>query len=161
MFDIVNRLLEQYVGGQIFFTELDNAVKFNEKLIRELHTLLRHSTTHPLPLTIASGEFGLSLHNLSIPVDFLVPGGLRHDPSKINLKPFEWKIKNQTICFLDDSFFSGRTALVVKEEVERLGGIWGGIYVIYDGSKEKGADGALYRYYDHFDTLGRPLNKDV
>ena len=31
MFEKVNKLLEQYIGGDIFFTELDNAVKFTEQ----------------------------------------------------------------------------------------------------------------------------------
>lgn len=158
MFDKVNKLLEQYIGGQIFFTELDKAVKFDAKILSDLTNKVIE--LHPYSRTIASGEIGLAMHNLGVHVDFLVPGGLRHDPSKINLAPFTGQIKGQKFVFIDDSYFSGRTALVVKEEIERLGGIFVGSVVAYDGAKEKDPTvNSLYRYYDHFDILGRPLKE--
>ena len=158
MFEIVNNLLEKYIGGQIFFTELDKAVKFNSEILRELHQVA-HKKMYPFkPLTIASGEIGLAMHNLEVPVDILVQGGLRFDPSKLNLAPFQDKIKGRYILFLDDSYFSGKTAMVIKEEVEKLGGHWLGTYVAYDGSKYQDEDvWSLYRYYDYHDILGRPL----
>ena len=158
MFDKVNKLLEQYIGGQVFFTELDNAVKFDAKILSDLTNKVME--LHPYAHTIASGEIGLAMHNLGVQVDFLVPGGLRHDPSKINLAPFAGQIKGQKFVFIDDSYFSGRTALVVKEEIERLGGTFIGSLVAYDGSREKDPTvDSLYRYYDHFDILGRPLQE--
>lgn len=159
MFETVNRLLEQYIGGQIFFTELDKAVKFDSHILKQLVAKIEEAYDEYV-LTIASGEIGLAMHNLGVPVDFLVPGGLRHDPSKINLAPFADKIKGHKFVFIDDSYFSGRTALVVKEEIERLGGIFIGSFVAYDGAKEKDPTvDSLYRYYDHYDILGRPLSK--
>lgn len=158
IFDKVNKLLEQYIGGQIFFTELDKAVKFDRDILEELTTKARGSGA----LTIASGEIGLAMHNLGIKVNYLVPGGLRHDPSKINLEPFAEHIRGQYFLFIDDSYFSGKTAQVIKEEVERLGGHFVGTLVAYDGSRVKDDKvWSLYRYYDHFDILGRPLNKEV
>ena len=158
IFDKVNKLLEQYIGGQIFFTELDKAVKFDRDILVELTSRSRESGA----CTIASGEIGLAMHNLGIKVDFLVPGGLRHDPSKINLEPFAKQIKGQHFLFIDDSYFSGKTAQVIKEEIERLGGYFVGTLVAYDGSKVKDDKvWSLYRYYDHFDILGRPLDKEV
>lgn len=158
MFDKVNKLLEQYTSGQIFFTELDKAVKFDAKILSDLTNKVME--LYPYSRTIASGEIGLAMHNLGVYIDFLVPGGLRHDPSKINLAPFVGQIKGQKFVFIDDSYFSGRTALVVKEEIERLGGIFIGSMVAYDGAKEKDPTvNSLYRYYDHFDILGRPLKK--
>lgn len=162
IFDTVNTLLEQYVGGQIFFTELDKAVKFDVEVLQSLHEKMKEvfGKDHGL-LTIASGEIGLSMHNLGISVDFLVPGGLRHDPSKINLTPFKHHIEGNYFVFLDDSYFSGKTAMVVKEEIEKLGGFFVGTLVAYDGSKTKDKDvWSLYRYYDHYDILGRPLKRD-
>ena len=159
MFDKVNKLLEQYIGGQIFFTELDKAVKFDVNILTDLVVKVQAEYAQDVK-TIASGEIGLAMHNLGVQVDFLVPGGLRHDPSKINLAPFADNIKNKKFVFIDDSYFSGRTALVVKEEIERLGGIFVGSVVAYDGAKEKDPIvDSLYRYYDHFDILGRPLKK--
>lgn len=159
MFDKVNKLLEQYIGGQIFFTELDKAVKFDYNILCQLIDKAKGYYDVSVK-TIASGEIGLAMHNLGVKVDFLVSGGLRHDPSKINLAPFVDNIKGQKFVFIDDSYFSGRTALVVKEEIERLGGIFVGSMVAYDGAKEKDPTvDSLYRYYDHFDILGRPLEK--
>lgn len=162
IFDTVNALLEQYVGGQIFFTELDKAVKFDVEILQSLHEKMKEVFGRDRTiLTIASGEIGLSMHNLGISVDFLVPGGLRHDPNKINLTPFKDQIEGCYFVFLDDSYFSGKTAMVVKEEIEKLGGIFVGTLVAYDGSKTKDKDvWSLYRYYDHYDILGRPLKGD-
>lgn len=53
------------------------------------------------------------------------------------------------------------TVLVAREEIDRLGGIFLGTYVAYDGSKNKECDvHSLYRYYDYHDVLGRPLKKE-
>lgn len=159
IFEKVNQLLEQYVGGQIFFTELDKAVKFDVEVLQALHKRMEEvfGKEHGMH-TIASGEIGLAMHNLGVPVDFLVPGGLRHDPSKINLVPFKHQIEGRHFVFLDDSYFSGKTAMVVKEEIERLGGIFVGTLVAYDGAKVKEKDvWSLYRYYDYHDILGRKL----
>lgn len=154
IFDKVNALLEQYIGGQIFFTELDKAVKFDKEVLEELVSTAKCTGA----LTIASGEIGLAMHNLGVKVNYLVPGGLRHDPSKINLAPFAEHIRGQHFLFLDDSYFSGKTAQVVKEEIERLGGHFLGTLVAYDGSKVKEENvWSLYRYYDHHDILGRKL----
>ena len=119
IFEKVNQLLEQYIGGQIFFTELDKAVKFDKDTLQALVTAVNNKID-PLTFTIASGEIGLAMHNLNVDVDFLVPGGLRFDPSRINLEPFSNYIKGNKFIFIDDSYFSGKTAMVIKEEVERL-----------------------------------------
>lgn len=156
MFETVNKLLEQYIGGQIFFTELDKAVKFDRHILEQLIHKIKEEYAEDVK-TIASGEIGLAMHNLGVQVDFLVPGGLRHDPSKINLAPFVDKIKGQKFVFVDDSYFSGRTAYVVQEEIEKLGGIFIGSVVAYDGAKHRDyMVDSLYRYYDHHDVLGRP-----
>lgn len=160
MFEKVNKLLEQYIGGQIFFTELDKAVKFDFYILGQLVSAVKAEFGDDI-CTVASGEIGLAMHNLGVHVNFLVPGGLRHDPSKINLAPFKELIQGKKFVFVDDSFFSGRTVLVVREEIERLGGIFLGTYVAYDGCKNKECDvHSLYRYYDYHDVLGRPLKKE-
>ena len=160
IFEKVNALLEQYIGGQIFFTELDKAVKFDKDTLQALVCAV-NDKADPLTFTIASGEIGLAMHNLNVDVDFLVPGGLRFDPSKINLEPFSNYIKGNKFIFIDDSYFSGKTAMVIKEEIERLGGTFVGTYVVYDGSKSKDENvWSLYRYYDYHDILGRKIKGD-
>lgn len=156
IFETVNELLEKYIGGQIFFTELDKAVKFDMEILRQLVNqahILAHNAQ-----TIASGEIGLSMHNMGIDIDYLVPGGLRHDPTKINLEPFKGDIEGREFLFIDDSYFSGKTVTVVREEIERLGGKFLGTLVVYDGAKIKDDKvWSLYRYYDYHDILGRPI----
>ena len=158
-YEKVNRLLEEYIGGQIFFTELDKAVKFDKDILQQLVTYadsFRLNTGRTL--TIASGEIGLAMHNFGLNVDILVPGGLRHDPSKINLEPFRNLLDGCAVIFIDDSFFSGRTFTVVEEEVRKYGGRVTKAIVAYDGSKERNRKvQSLYRYYDHYDILGRPM----
>lgn len=158
IFDKVNELLEQYIGGQIFFTELDKAVKFDKEILDELFEYANKVFALDCICTIASGEIGLAMHNLGVDIDYLVPGGLRHDPSKINLEPFKEKIQGKKFLFIDDSYFSGKTAMVIKEEIERLGGIFIGTLVAYDGAKvEEKNVWSLYRYYDYHDLLGRKI----
>lgn len=159
MFNKVNELLEKYIGGQIFFTELDKAVKFDTEILKQLISKCKGEAGKDV-LTIASGEIGLAMHNYNITIDFLVPGGLRFEPERINLAPFADLIRGRKVAFIDDSYFSGKTALVIKETVEALGGVWVGTWVAYDGAKYKDEGvNALYRYYDYHDILGRPLKK--
>lgn len=158
LFETVNELLEKYIGGQIFFTELDKAVKFDKQMLIELVKAVDKKYCLDTIFTIASGEMALALHNFDVDVDFIVPGGLRYDPSKINLEPWANIIREANFVFMDDSYFSGRTALVIRKEIERLGGTFLGSYVIYDGSKSKEEDvDSLYRYYDNYDLLGRAI----
>ena len=158
IFDKVNELLEQYIGGQIFFTELDKAVKFDKEVLDELLEYADEVFDLNSIRTIASGEIGLAMHNLGVYINYLVPGGLRHDTSKINLEPFKQDIQGKRFLFIDDSYFSGKTAMVVKEEIERLGGTFVGTLVAYDGSKvEEKNVWSLYRYYDYHDLLGRKI----
>lgn len=159
MFETVNRLLEEYIGGQIFFSQLDAAVKFDPGILWEFVDSVYPNFGECK--TIASGEIALSMHNLGVLIDLIVPGGLRFDSTKINLEPFTDSIQGQKFVFIDDSFFSGRTQLVVKEEIERCGGIFLGSMVAYDGCKTKEPTvKSLYRYFDHYDILGRPIRDE-
>ncbi len=152
----VNDLLEKYIGGQIFFTELDKAVKFDEDILEDLIDAVHEKWGTDNLVIVASGEIGLAFHNFGLPVDILVPGGLRHDPSKINLAPYRASIVGKDVVFVDDSYFSGKTLAVVHEEIQSLGGHMLGAYVAYDGSRDRDPTVfSLYRYYDYFDILGR------
>jgi hypothetical protein len=52
---------------------------------------------------------------------------------------------------LDDSFYSGRTRGLIRDELQQQGGRLLHTYAIYDGSRERDPEvTALYRYYDHF-----------
>ena len=158
LYATVNRFLEEYQGGQIFFTQLDNAVKFDPEILNDLIAAVQAEFESNNLITISSGEIGIAFHNFHIPIDIIVPGGLRFNPEKINLAFYNFDFTNKDVVFIDDSYFSGRTYTVVKEAVEALGGNMIGAYVAYDGCRYKDPMvRSLYRYYDHFDVLGRPL----
>lgn len=152
IFDKVNECLERYIGGEAFFDELDRMIKFDKDILTEFMENVKMQNLH----TIASGELGLCLHNYGFPVDILVQGGLRKGNKISDLSHFI--IEGEKYLFLDDSYFSGKTAQVVKEEVERCGGKFECCYVIYDGSQHPMHPvHSMYRYYNHYDILGRKL----
>ena len=152
VFDKVNECLEKYIGGEIFFDELDKMVKFDKEVLKEFISKVKENNENVR--TVASGEFGLCLHNYKLPVDIIVQGGLRKGAKICNLSNFVEVGKEY--LFLDDSYFSGKTAQIVKEEIERNGGIFKGCFVVYDGSQVPIHHvESIYRYYDIFDILGR------
>lgn len=154
LFDTVNECLEKYIGGEIFFDELDKAVKFDKELLSEL--LFKTREAYPEAKIIASGEIGLCLHNFGFDVDLIVQGGLRKNKEPLDLSKFV--NKGEKFVFIDDSYFSGKTSFVVKEALEKVGCILLGTFVIYDGCAEKRKDvKSIYRYYDYHDLLGRKL----
>lgn len=156
VFDAVNECLEKYIGGEIFFDELDAKVKFNREILKEFIDKVRKEFEGKNVYTIASGEFGLCLHNFGLPVDFLVQGGLRKGNTISDLSHFIQV--DSMVVFLDDSYFSGKTAEVVKREIQRCGALWGGVYCIYDGSQNPiHKVNSVYRYYDHYDILGNKI----
>lgn len=155
LFETVNELLEKYIGGEIFFDELDKAVKFDKGQLEEL--LDRASKAFPGVKTIVSGEIGLCLHNFGLHVDLIVQGGLRKNKEPLDLTKFVKE--GEDYLFLDDSYFSGKTSFVVKEALEKCGCNLVGTYVIYDGCFEKRSDvRSIYRYYDYHDILGRKIH---
>lgn len=89
-----------------------------------------------------------------MPIDIIVQGGLRKNNSILDLSPFIQEGKEY--LFLDDSYFSGKTAQVIKEEIEKNKGVFSGCFVIYDGSQSPiHKVNSIYRYYDYYDILGR------
>lgn len=157
VFSKVNECLEKYIGGEVFFDKLDEMVKFDKSILSAF--IKEVNTSYNNVRTIASGEFGLCLHNYGLPVDIIVQGGLRKGVQICDLSNF---IKEgDSFIFLDDSYFSGKTAQVIKEEVERCKGTFVGCFVVYDGSQHSiHSVSSVYRYYDYYDVLGRK-KKDV
>lgn len=146
VFETVNEYLEKYIGGEIFFDELDNALKFNKDMLTELINNTRK--VYPSHKIIASGEIALCLHNFGIHVDVIVQGSLRK--GVIPLKLTQFVTKGERYIFVDDSYFSGKTANIVKDALEMEGCVLDGISVIYDGCREKKNEViSMYRYYDY------------
>ena len=146
----IDNLLEQYVGGTLFFDELDNKIRCNPEIMQMLLDVV--DTEFPDAKIITTGSFGIAL-NYIFPdrVHIHLDGGIRKDTSKVSiLHSITDKIKDQSFVILDDSFFSGRTAFTIGNEIERLGGTVLKIIVAYDGCKFKYYNvQSLYRYYDN------------
>lgn len=146
IFDKVNKCLEKYIGGEKFFDELDKMVKFDVDVLGKfIKDIKENCGTYK---TIASGEFGMCLHNYKLSVDIIVQGGLRNGDKILDLSKFV--SPGEEYIFLDDSYFSGKTATVVKKEVERCGGKFVKCCVVYDGSQMPiHKVESQYRYYDY------------
>jgi hypothetical protein len=167
---IVKEMIVRHIGGRDFFNALDSAVRnqmFAERLyqlaIRDDAERYLNEDNYDTHFTIASGKFGLILHNWLRGRYFnecdyddeparvlLVPGGLRHGNEEIDLAPFATQIRDEKFIFLDDSMFSGTTRNAIAEAIACYGGELAHSYVVYDGSKKKDSKvTSLYRYYDH------------
>lgn len=156
VFDAVNICLEKYIGGEIFFDELDKMVKFDKNILENFIKIVQEKYPHEKYSYIASGQFGPCLHNYKFPVDIIVEGGIRKGKNILDISSFVLAGKNY--IFLDDSYFSGKTAEVIKESIEKNSGIFIGCYVIYDGSQHPIHNvSSIYRYYNHYDILGRKI----
>lgn len=149
---IVKEMLEQHIGGEIFFDNLDQAIQ-TEPIIEQLYNMVeKHNYDVNI---IVSGKFGnffsnwyMVNTNYANQMVISVNGGLRTGLSIDNLDYLKEYIKNNKFVFLDDSYYSGKTRRAVQSEIERLGGRLVNTFVIYDGSLDKSNNvKSLYRYY--------------
>ena len=156
---IVNECLDKYKGGEGYFNELDNMIKNNETLM--VLFLMYAVQDSGVRNVILSGGIGLKYLHLQlqnkIPEHInimVVNGGLRKGKEitggiMSNFEVIPESLNNYPVIFIDDSFYSGKTANKVEEFINSRGGILMRKYVFYDGSKEKHDDVySLYRYYD-------------
>ena len=164
MIQKVNSLLDKYIGGEIFFDELDDAIRTDDNIIKGLLHLSAAICSMPVfgnennTRIVMSGKTGYAIKEWGWDADILLPGSLR----KMTDAPLDFAKQveaGKIYFFVDDSYSSGRTESVVKEIIERGGGIFGGSIVAYDGCHEvKKNVWSLYRYYNHYDIRGRKLN---
>ena len=95
----------------------------------------------------------------------LVTGGLRTTAPMDDLWYVRQKLERgqgRDFVLLDDSFYSGQTRNLIREELERQGGRLVHTYVVYDGNRERDPDvSALYRYYDQFAPSQGQANPNV
>lgn len=148
---IVKEMLEQHIGGEIFFDHLDQAIQ-TEPIIKQLYDMVIKD--HNDIKIIVSGKFGNFFSNWyatnykTQEMIIVVNGGLRKKVPIDNLNYLKQYISNQDYIFLDDSYYSGKTQRAVKDEIERLGGRLVNTFVIYDGSKIQDENvKSLYRYH--------------
>ena len=153
--------MDKYGGGESYFTEIDAMIKSNPVLMSEYIQYITEKEN--IYNVILSGEIGLKYfamqlkHQISGDINlFLLPGGLRLNPSKL-FEVDNNALKVQTVLpskyiFLDDSYYSGKTLNAVSEFVKKGGGVIEKSYVFYDGSPVKTNAQSLYRYYDNLEN---------
>lgn len=148
--DIVSINLRKYLGGEIYFDNLDEQIKNNPSLIcTYLEYIVRKEGNNNI---IVSGEIGNKLieyqkdGKLSKHINlFVLPGGLR----KGILLKNTINIQNNKFIFFDDSYYSGKTLQTIINHLKKYNATIEVSYVVYDGSKHNIHNThSLYRYYD-------------
>lgn len=152
MIPIVRQCLEKHGGGESYFDELDGLVKNDIEL---MITYLKYAIEKEnVCYVIVSGEIGLILSKLInkkiVPMDvniICLNGGLRkgEEPVGTNIPCYQ----SFKAIFFDDSYYSGKTAMAVRDYIHKCGGTIVKNYVFYDGCLKKHDDvDSLYRYYE-------------
>ena len=135
----IKELLDTYTGGEQYFDALDNYIR-NSQIPIYLYNTVKY--LYPNHKIIASGKFAQV-----IPCDIKVQGAIRKG-NKINLNHNE--VHSQNFIFIDDSFYSGKTAFSIQREIEKLGGKLHKIFVVYNGCKYKNDKViSLFNYYEN------------
>jgi hypothetical protein len=104
---------------------------------------------------IMSGRFGCGFMNYVLPHASIaikcwtVNGGLRKGEPIISLQRSFGAVPKLKFLFIDDSFYEGRTRLVISNELERCGHKLVDTYVLYDGCSIKQPNvRSLFRYHN-------------
>lgn len=152
--EVVKQMLQLHEGGKEFFENLDFAVR-DPDIVQSLYDKIEEFTGVIQHIYVVSGKFGVFFKNwiecygCDIDIVYAVNGGLRDGDPIDSLEPFKEDLNGLEFIFIDDSFYSGRTADTVIEHVKSFGGRYKGTFVIYDGSKEQRPDVySLYRYHE-------------
>lgn len=150
--EIVHHNLNKYIGGEVYFDNLDEQIKNDEQLICSYinHIVYQEGINN----VIVSGEIGNKIkryqdeNKLSKNINlFLFPGGLRKNTQIDNLKMK--KFENKKCILFDDSYYSGKTVQKISNVVQKHNGCITSVYVVYDGSRINTHNvHSLCRYYD-------------
>ena len=155
----VNELLEKFIGGEIFFDQLDDSIGTSKEILAMLDHDVKISYPHDKYKYVVTGKTGLSYFNYGFTVDLIVPGGLRKSNAELDLS--EYVKAGENYVLIDDSYFMGRTEAVIRKALNKCGASLAGTLVFYDGCIEK-RDWvtSMYRYYDNYDILGNRIKKE-
>jgi hypothetical protein len=148
---IVQKTLDEFGGGRMFFTVLDEAIKdvYNEDMV--LHLL----SGKEKQWIASSGGFGDRIYQLYKEGKFKCRGVVifngkmtTYDMGVYKYYPSEFNLSNKKFVYVDDSYFSGKTATKINNYLSDKNSKINSIEVIYDGSKDKKANvKSFFRYY--------------
>jgi len=146
---LVEEMVARHGGGRAYFDQLDEYVRgplFFEALTETVDAMYGE-----LPPVVVTGKFGEEYRSWLMKSGrewhtiLVFDGGLRYNDllAKVpgSLRP--------GYVFLDDSFYLGRTLAAVSTGLNRHGSRVLSTHVIYDGSRYRLPQAALYRYFDH------------
>lgn len=154
----INELLEKFVGGEIFFDQLDDAVRTNKFILSVMERDISIRFPHDKYKYVVTGKTGMAYINYGFRADLIVPGGLRKSNTELNLS--EYVKPHQNYVLIDDSYFMGRTEAIIRRAIEKCGSRLTDTYVFYDGCIEKRNNvHSYYRYYDNHDILGNRIKE--
>lgn len=154
----VNELLEKFIGGEIFFDQLDDSVRTSKEILTTIDNDVKIKYPHDKYKYIVTGKTGIAYFNYGFTVDLIVPGGLRKSNTQLDLS--EYVKYGESYVLIDDSYFMGRTEAVIRKALSSCGANLVGTFVFYDGCIEKRPwVTSVYRYYDNYDVLGHRLEK--
>jgi len=161
MAKIVKECIDKYVGGNKYFDEMDDRIKYDEEILEELVEDMYCFGR----VLILSGQFGRQmvsyLKEKHRYIDYILLVGSPRKMEKVTIKDIRlenFNVKLREAVFVDDTFFSGRTFFYCKGVVEATFGLQvNHAIVAYDGGKhEQSYLESLYRYYDYYDINGKP-----
>ena len=154
----VNELLEKFIGGEIFFDQLDDSVRTSKEILATIDNDVKIKYLYDKYKYIVTGKTGIAYFNYGFTVDLIVPGGLRKSNRQLDLS--EYVKHGENYVLIDDSYFMGRTEAVIRKALSSCGANLVGTFVFYDGCIEKRHwVTSMYRYYDNYDVLGHRLEK--
>lgn len=148
---IVSELLKKYERGPQFFEALDSKIKdiSNEDMILYLVSGCKDKWV------CSSGEFGQRLKSLLKDGKFKCKGFVTFSGKMTSRgKDVEWwepenfDFNNKEFVYVDDSYFSGKTANKIDDFLSERNSKISEIYVVYDGSMHRKDNvHSFFRYY--------------
>lgn len=160
----VNKISKETRGGNKFFDEIDDKIKNDKEIIKNLFEKINQDFGLEYNLVV-SGEFGeIILHMISKGdilckgSKLLVSGGLTshfNDMDKIkkiksvSIRKKIGEIDNKEFIFVDDSYYSGTTEFSINHFLKDFNSKIIKTYVVYDGNDKKRINRfTIYNYYD-------------
>ena len=145
---LVNRLIKEYKGGEVYFDRLDEELRKPENF--DLISRLIEGIDKETPI-IVTGKFGLYFKSKFIDYNiFVFSGGLRGNGIPRLEVMGEGEIRRLDCVFIDDSFYSGTTRGKIGDFLDTV--FHSKIVetrVVYDGNQDVDDKlKSLYRYYN-------------
>lgn len=148
--NLISNTIKSEVGGKSFFNKIDNSIKEDPDIVREICKGLKNEWV------VSSGSFGDRVYDLFSKNELECKGVvvfngkiLTRNKGVNSYYPENFDLDNKKFVFVDDSVFSGKTINVIEKYlIEEHNSEVSRVVVGYDGSKNIDRKiKSLYRYY--------------